>query len=74
MTNKRDLNATQSTPEFAMQLCDRFLPPNTGAKVLVLGSGTGSDVLGFLLSGVRVVTVEKDEFQLAVSIERFLRF
>ena len=55
------VNTTQKHPDLAEQLARDLCP--VGSSVLVLGSGSGSDVIGFARAGLRVVAVESDKKQ-----------
>jgi hypothetical protein len=58
---KQPVNPTQKHPEIATRLAKIFCTP--GSRALVIGSGSGSDVLGILRAGVNVVSLEKDPVQ-----------
>ena len=53
-----EVNTTQKHPAVAHHLASIFCEP--GSNALVLGAGSGSDVIGAMWAGVNVVGVEKD--------------
>ena len=55
------VNTTQKPTLTTYQLGRRFVEP--GGNVLVIGSGSGSDVIGFVYAGCNVTAVEKDPKQ-----------
>ena len=56
-----DCNPTQKHTSIAERLGKVLCPPNTTA--LVLGMGSGSEVIGFARAGINVVAVERDATQ-----------
>lgn len=63
-----EVNPTQKNPNFASALGRIVCPP--GANALVLGAGSGSEVLGLARVGVNVVGIERDAKQFRALTER----
>jgi hypothetical protein len=62
------VNTTQKPTLTTYQIGRRFVDP--GGSVLVIGSGSGSDVIGFVYAGCNVTGVEKDPKQFDLSQAR----
>jgi hypothetical protein len=56
-----EVNPCQKNPSIAYRIARRFMV--SGDKALVIGAGTGSEVIGFAAAGHEVVAVEKDAAQ-----------
>ena len=65
------VNVTQKPPDVAQQLMALHCVP--GDDVLVLGSGTGSDVIGAINNGCNVYGVERDRKQYDASVTRIIK-
>ena len=64
------INTTQKHPCFAEQLARDLCP--MGGNALVVGAGSGSDVIGIARSGSSVVALEKDPVQFSACCARLL--
>jgi cyclopropane fatty-acyl-phospholipid synthase-like methyltransferase len=65
------VNVTEKPPELDQQLMALHCVP--GDDVLVLGSGTGSDVIGAINCGCNVYGVERDRKQYDAAITRITK-
>ena len=65
---EEEVNTTQKNPNTASALGRIFCPP--GSSALVLGAGSGSEVLGLARVGVNVVGIERDAKQFRALTER----
>ena len=52
------MNTTQKIPDVASFIAPRLCKP--GSSALVIGAGSGSEVVGLARVGVHVVVLEKD--------------
>ena len=62
------VNVAQKPVPLAQSLFARHCPP--GSTVLVIGSGSGTDVIAGLSEGLNVIGIEKDPFQFKASLVR----
>jgi DNA modification methylase len=62
------VNVAQKPVALSSSLFGRHCPP--GSTVLVLGSGSGTDVIAALSEGMNVIAIEKDAYQFRASISR----
>ena len=60
-TDGHQVNVSQKNPFLAYSLAQVHCP--AGSRALVIGAGTGSDVIGFVHAGVSVTCVEKSKVQ-----------
>ena len=69
---QKDINFCEKPPQFAKQFCEWFGRPND--NILVLGFGSGSDLIGCLEANMNVVGVELDPVQFAAVIARLTTY
>ena len=67
-----DVNTTQKHPGVARHLASIFCTP--GSNALVIGAGSGSDVIGCVQAGVNVVAVERCPVQFQGASARLVDF
>ena len=63
-----EVNTTQKNPNIASALGRILCPP--GGHALVIGAGSGSEVVGLARAGVNVVGIERDPLQFQALTER----
>ena len=66
-------NGSQKPTKIAQYFCETQLGPSHSKTVLVLGSGSGSEIIGALLNGNSVIAVENDDDQIQLSKARVLQ-
>ncbi len=67
-----DINTTEKHPGVARHLASIFCTP--GSNALVIGAGSGSDVIGCIQAGVNVVAVERCPVQFQGASARLVDF
>ena len=67
-----DVNTTEKHPGVARHLASIFCTP--GSNALVIGAGSGSDVIGCIQAGVNVVAVERCPIQFQGASARLVDF